>query len=205
MPDFARFLTRVREDLSRFRGSTDRLCADRQMLHPLPRGQAAFVEAMREELAWHCLHFPEVAQVCWEAACLPRKLVTYRDLSRIPEYAARDGGDARRERRRWDIVARNSLADLGWSRLRRRALDGVPDELGTWHGRVVVGRCREGNWHWPRLVRVVGQRVFSPCLRGGSRVWVPAPAEPAQTPCPCGRGKQYVPPSCSHEVNKDFF
>jgi hypothetical protein len=205
MPDFARFLTRVREDLSRFRGSTDRLCAHRQMLHPLPRGQDAFMEAMREELAWHCLHFPSVAQLCWDAGCLPRKLLTYADLAHIPEYGEMPGGDEARERRRWDRVARNCLADLGWSRLRRAAYQEVPAELGSWGGRVVVGRCREGNWHWPRLVRVVQGRVFSPCLRGGSRLWVPAPAEAPQRECPCGRGSHYVARSCSHEVNKTFF
>jgi hypothetical protein len=135
MPDFARFLTRVREDLSRFRGSTDRLCAHRQMLHPLPRGQDAFMEAMREELAWHCLHFPSVAQLCWDAGCLPRKLLTYADLAHIPEYGEMPGGDEARERRRWDRVARNCLADLGWSRLRRAAYQEVPAELGSWGGR----------------------------------------------------------------------
>lgn len=205
MPEYSRFLTRVREDYSRFRGSTDRLCADRQMLHPHPQGQESFIEAMREELAWHCLKFPAVGDACWRADLLPRKLITVGHLSRIPEYPDEPGGDPRRERRRWDVLARNCLADLGWSRPRRRAFAEIPDELGCWRGRVVVGRCREGAWHWPRLVRQVGSRVFSPCLRGGAQVWVVGPAEVSVTPCACGRGNQYIPLSCSHEVNKSFF
>lgn len=207
MPDFQRFLTRVREDYQRWRGSTDRLCAQRQMLHAPVRQQQAFMEAIREEFAWQCLHSAPLAASCWQANLLPRQLRFYSDLPRLADGPVADPAPADsggREPRRWHKVALNSLADLGWSAARRRALRGVPEELAWFAGRIVLGRCSEGHWHWPRVVRAYQGRIYSPALRQAALLWLPLPDEsPAAPACPCGRGPA-APASVHKFLTKSF-
>lgn len=197
MPEFRRFLTRAGEVYAEFRGSTDRLCSQRQMLHWPPRQQTSFMEAMREELAWVCLHSESSARHCWQSGVGPAQLRHYEDLQRLPDCEPFTG-DARRETRRWDRVSRNCLADLGWSTPRRRALARMPDELAWFAQRLLVGRCSHGNWHWPRVCLPWKGRVYCPLLRSSGQLWVPLSEEiRAPQPCPCGRG-----PALDGPVNK---
>lgn len=175
MPDFGRFLTRAGEDYQKYRGSTDRLCAARAMLSPHPRLQAFFMAAMREALAWHCLHHPELARACWQADCWPRGLRHWEDLERLPrvESLVHSPQQLPRDLRRWTRVLENSLADLGWSRPRRRCLWARPDCLHWHEGDFPMFEDESGQCRWPRVVRLQAGRLFCPVYRSRSLLSTP--------------------------------
>lgn len=197
MPDLRRFLTRAGEDYARNRGATDRLCAGRSMLHPHPQGQAWFMSAMRESLAWHCLGDADLALACLQADLPPRALKHWPDLDRIPQLQPQNHcPDGRpRELRRWARVVENCLCDLGWSLPARRNLAGKPEELQWIRQAFPTACCQYGNWHLPRVVQRRSGRLFSPCYRSQSLLSIdwPAHSGPAEMkPCPCGRGVNYL-------------
>ena len=197
MPELRRFLTRAREDYARNRGATDRLCAWRSTLHPHPQGQAWFMSAMRESIAWHCLGDPALARACLEADLPPRALKYWHDLDRIPPNQPQQHNPLGkpRELRRWARVVENCLCDLGWSKPARRNLAGKPEELKWLQQAFLTACCPHGNWHLPRVVQRRSRRLFSPCYRSQSLVSLDLPQDssPAELePCPCGRGVNYL-------------
>lgn len=193
MPELRRFLTRAGEARQRCRGAIDQLCAGRQQLSRHPHLQDSFMAAMREALAWHCLSDPRWAEACFECGCEPRSLRFYRDLTRLPRLDEQVHSPDReaRDLRRWSRVADGVLCDLGWSRPRRRRPAGeVPLRLST-APLAVWGRCAEGHWHLPRVVRVEGDRAFTPCFASRSLLWWPAEKSMKQGLCSCGRIGQW--------------
>ena len=194
MGELRRFLTQASEELQRNRGAIDQLCAGRQQLSPHPHLQDWFMGAMRAALAWHCLRDLSLAQACLAANCAPRSLRLYQDLTTLPRLEAQLHSQDREARdvRRWTRVALNCLCDLGWSRPHRDHLKDWPEALRRGaDGLSVCGRCSEGSWHLPRVLRWQGDRYFSPCCSSRSQLSWATDAIVHQGLCPCGRSGQW--------------
>lgn len=197
MPDLRRFRTRAGEVYAAHKGAIDQLCAARQQLHPGPYPQEQFMAAMREALAWHILRQPEVVRICWEQECSPASLRRFEDLERIPGWKVEQHSPALqlRDLRRWQKVMENCLCDQGWAARRRHRAQTVES-----------GRCQQGRWHLPRVVRAHQGRLFTPLFQSQSLLWIPFEGENWLAHCDCGRTSAAGETTWSSQFfNKKFF
>jgi hypothetical protein len=162
MPNFERFCTLAGEELSRTRGSLDRLCGCGSPLKWPQRHQDPFMAAMREGLACAILAHPQWAEFCWKDDLAPRDFREFSDLQALPLQMPALPLQLR-HLRRWTKVAQNCLADLGLGRARRRGMSNWRPRLQAYP---MLAQCRLGNWHLPRIWHWSPGHLWTPTFAG---------------------------------------